>query len=49
VLVSSDVEELCALSDRVLVLAGGGVAHVVEGDDVTPDAVDLLVHEGAVR
>jgi ribose transport system ATP-binding protein len=43
--VSSDVEELCALTDRVLVLHGGRVAHELHADQATPGALDQLVHQ----
>ena len=47
VLVSSDVEELCALADRVLVLRDGRVAHEVEAGTATADSLNQLVHQGA--
>jgi ribose transport system ATP-binding protein len=46
--VSSDVEELCAISDRILVLQGGRLAHQLDAHEVTPDAVNQLVHQGAL-
>jgi ribose transport system ATP-binding protein len=49
VLVSSDVEELCALADRILVLHQGRVAHELDAATATPDTVNQLVHEGSVR
>jgi ribose transport system ATP-binding protein len=45
--VSSDVEELCALADRILVLRAGVVAHEIEAGEATPDTVNQLVHQGA--
>ena len=47
-LVSSDVEELCAIADRILVLRGGRLAHELDTHEVTPDAVNQLVHQGAL-
>jgi ribose transport system ATP-binding protein len=44
--VSSDVEELCALADRILVLHGGRLAHELPAADATPDLVNQLVHRG---
>ena len=45
--VSSDVEELCALADRILVLHDGRLVDEVSGDDARPDRVNQLVHRGA--
>lgn len=45
--VSSDVEELCALADRILVLHDGRLVDEVAGDDARPDRVNQLVHQGA--
>ncbi len=47
VIVSSDVGELCALADRLLVLRAGRIAHEVEAGAADPDRVNQLVHEGA--
>lgn len=44
--VSSDVEELCALADRILVLHDGRLVDEVAGDDARPDRVNQLVHRG---
>ncbi len=45
--VSSDVEELCALAGRILVLHDGRLVDEVAGDDARPDRVNQLVHRGA--
>jgi len=47
VIVSSDVGELCALADRLLVLRAGRIAHEFEAGAADPDGVNQLVHEGA--
>jgi ribose transport system ATP-binding protein len=46
VVVSSDVEELCALADRILVLHQGRVTHELGAEAATPDALNQLVHAG---
>lgn len=45
--VSSDVEELCALADRILVLHDGRLVDEVAGADARPERVNQLVHRGA--
>jgi ribose transport system ATP-binding protein len=45
--VSSEVEELCALCDRILVLDGGRLTHAVDAADATADLLNQLVHGGA--
>ena len=47
VCVSSEVEELSALCDRVLVLADGRLTDEVAGAAATPDRLNQLVHRGA--
>jgi ribose transport system ATP-binding protein len=45
-IVSSDVEELCGMADRILVLRAGRIAHEIEAGGADPDLVNQLVHEG---
>jgi ribose transport system ATP-binding protein len=54
VVISSDVEELTVLCDRVVVLHEGRVSGVVEGDDITEQTLVELSYghsalEGALR
>jgi ribose transport system ATP-binding protein len=41
--VSSDLEELARVSDRVLVLRDGRINAVVEGDELTEDNLNLML------
>jgi ribose transport system ATP-binding protein len=43
--VSSDVEELCVIADRILVLHDGSIAHELTGAAKNPDTVNQLVHQ----
>ena len=45
VLVTSDVGELAAMSDRVLVLDDGVIKHELSGDDVRDSAIQSLLEE----
>jgi len=46
ILVSSDLDELCAMSDRVVVLRRGTVAHEIS-EDLTVSRIAQLMHESA--
>lgn len=46
VLISSDMEELIGMSDRVLVMSGGTIVGELEGDDVKPQTILTLASEG---
>ena len=37
--ISSDVEELVSLCDRIVVMCEGEVTGVIDGDDITEDKV----------
>ncbi len=41
--VTTDIEELAAVSDRVLVMAGGRVTDELRGEDVTKEAIDAAM------
>jgi ribose transport system ATP-binding protein len=47
VLVSSDAEELCALSDRVLVLHDGRLVEEVRAADLDPSDLERRIHLAA--
>lgn len=46
VLISSDMEELIGMGDRVLVMANGRVSGELNGDSITPHQVLALASEG---
>lgn len=46
-LVSSELDEVMAMSDRILVLAGGRVTRVLEKNDFDSHEISLAMHQGA--
>lgn len=45
-MVSSDMEELIGMSDRVVVMGAGRVQGQLDGDDLTPETILTLASEG---